>query len=352
MGKMGRSAAAVLFAAAVCAALFFLLHTAAPQTSASSESFRLGTYVRLSVYGSPDPKRLLSEADDAVARLESLFSANIPTSDVARLNAAGGRWVQVSDETAALLEKALSLAELTGGAFNPAIGGIVKLWKIGTPEARIPGSGEISAAMPFTDYRKIELRFCVGAAEARIPDGMSLDLGAVAKGFVADILKEKLKAGGAKSALIDLGGNLDVLGPSPKGGAWRLGLQLPWGARGEYFGIVEASDVSVVTSGPYERYFEKDGVRYHHIIDPETGRPADSDLSSVSVIGPDSASADALCTALYVMGSEKAAEFLAEHGDINAVLLKAGENKILVTAGAAEIFRPARDSFSVERIGP
>ena len=349
---MTKRAVCILAAAAalVCIAALFVLRSGAGAEPAVSENFRLGTYVRLSLYDFRGADEELKKSDELIKSLENLFSVNIPTSDVARLNAAGGEWRRIDARTADLLEVSLALAELTEGAFSPALGGVTSLWKIGTPEARVPSDEELDEALKYTGWTEIELREEGGAHYAKIPRGMALDLGALAKGYVADVLKARLAADGVRRALIDLGGNLDFIGESPRGGPWRAGLQKPERPRGEYFGIIEAEDTSVVTSGPYERYFEKDGVRYHHIIDPATGRPARSGLASVTVVDADSARADALCTALFVMGTRRAPEFLKKHGYIKAVLVTDDE-KVIITPSVEKIFRLTDGSLSLSVIG-
>lgn len=339
------AAAALLFAAAPFAARGSL--GAKP---AVFENFRLGTYVRLSLYGARNAEEKLKAADDIIVSLENLFSMNIPSSDIARLNAAGGGWVAVSQETTRLIALAVEMADFTGGAFNPALGGLSSLWKIGSPDARVPSGSEISEALKHTDYTKIELRSEKGAHFAKLPRGMALDLGAIAKGYVADRLKDFLSDAGARGAIIDLGGNLDFIGEPPRGGPWRAGLQRPESPRGEYFGTIESKGLSVVTSGPYERYFEKNGMRYHHILDPATGRPAQSGLSSVTVADSLSYRADALCTALFVMGRRRAPGFLKKHRDIIAVLVTE-EGEVLVTPPARDIFRLTSDDMALAARG-
>ena len=319
----------------------------------TGENFRLGTYVKLRLLGE-DKNFLegeLAAMDGEIVRLEGLFSVNIASSDISRLNGAGGEWVKVTPETAALVKRSLAIAALTDGAFDPAIGRIVRLWGIGTPGARVPKPAEIRAALRSKGYKEVTVRENGGECYIKTPPGLWLDLGAIAKGHVADILKEMLAADGVKRAVIDLGGNLDLVGDSPEGRPWRLGLQHPHKPRGEYFGVVEVSDRSVVTSGPYERFFEQDGVCYHHIFDPATGYPAKSDFDSVSIIDRDSALADALCTALFVMGRAKAEKFLEKNGGLAAVFVLASEDKVLVTPEARKIFRLTDKNFTVDTIG-
>ena len=350
MTKRARLGLVFAAMALVCLAALFVSRSGAGGEPAVFENFRLGTYVRLSLYDFRGADEELKKSDELIKSLENLFSVNIPTSDIARLNASGGAWTRIDARTAALLSRSLEMARFTEGAFSPALGGLTSLWKIGSPEARVPSDGEISEALKYTDWRKIELRGENGAHYAKIPRGMALDLGAIAKGYVADLLKAQLASDGARRAIIDLGGNLDFMGGSPRGGPWRAGLQKPDRPRGEYFAVVEAADLSVVTSGPYERYFEKDGVRYHHILDPATGRPARSGLSSVTVVDAESARADALCTALFVMGAEGAPRFLERHRDIMAVLVTDGK-KVIITPSIEKIFRLTDGSLSLSVIG-
>ena len=188
-------------AALLCFAALFVSRPGGGAEPAVSENFRLGTFVRLSFYDFGNADEELAKGDELIKSLENLFSVNIPTSDVARLNAAGGAWTRIDARTAELLEASLALAELTGGAFSPALGGVTALWRIGTPEARVPSDGEIAEALKYTDYSKIELRVENGAHFARLPRGMKLDLGAIAKGYVADALKSRFAADGVRRAM-------------------------------------------------------------------------------------------------------------------------------------------------------
>lgn len=320
-------------------------------SSAQRESYRLGTVVRLTVWGKD--KALIDRAlDDSMAeitRLESLLSVNIATSDVSKINANSGRFVAVSPETKEVVALAIKNAERTNGAFDPTIGSLVRLWGIGTKNARVPSGAEINAARALVDYRRVSFYDKGGKSYVAVGSGQSLDLGGIAKGWIADRIEALLKERGVKSAIVDLGGNIYALGESPKRREWKLGLQHPKKPRGEYFATVDAVDISVVTSGAYERYFEKDGVRYHHILDPSTGYPARSDLISVSVVSKQSADADALCTALFVMGLDRGAAFLKRHA-IQAVLVKGGNgnNAVFITPNLKGCFELTDGTMALE----
>ena len=336
---------AVLFAIA----LLLLLRNTVLSPSGSflfeRQSYRLGTIVRITVYGNARQKKKLEKTlDDAmkeIERLENLLSVNIPSSDVSLVNRASGKYpVKVSDETAFLLEKALEWSRRTGGAFDPTVGKTVKLWGIGTESAAVPGAEQLKQAVALTDFRKVSVVHQENGIFVQTAKGQSIDLGGIAQGYVTDKVRALLIKEGFSSALIDLGGNIAVFGSPPKPGKWKLGLQHPLRPRGEYFGVAEVSDASVVTSGPYERYFEADGVRYHHIFDPATGYPAQSDLASVTIISPDSTDADALSTALFVMGYERSKSFLKELKNIEAVLvaIKPEGTIVYVTQGISDSF--------------
>lgn len=338
-----------LTAAAVAVILLIFLYATNTDTGSRSsqkvrrESYRLGTIVRITLYG--DDRKELNRAIDLsmkeIGRLEDLLSVNIPSSDVSRLNRASGEYrVKVSEETGFLLERALEWSERTEGTFDPTIGKIVKLWGIGTESAAIPDPKQLKQAVQLTDFKKVSVVHEEGGTFVQTAKEQRIDLGGIAKGYVTDKVRDLLINEGVSSALIDLGGNIAVLGSSPKSEKWKLGLQHPFRPRGEYFGITEVTDVSVVTSGPYERYFESGGVRYHHIFDPLTGYPAQSDLASVTIIGTNSTDADALSTSLFVMGFERSISLLQELKNIEAVLVsKKPEGTIVyVTQGISDAF--------------
>ncbi len=310
---------------------------------AQRESYRLGTIVRITLYGYDREKldKALTQAMDEIERLENLFSVNIALSDVSLVNRASGDYpVKVSEETGFLIEKALAWSEQTEGSFDPTIGEIVKLWGIGTKKASIPAPAPLKRALSLTDFRKVLVTHGKSGIFIETAKGQRIDLGGIAKGYVTDKVKELLIKDGVSSALIDLGGNIAVLGSSPTSRKWKLGLQHPFMPRGEYFGIVEVSDISVVTSGPYERYFESGGVKYHHIFNPATGYPAKSDLRSVTIISENSTDADALSTALFVMGLDKSISFLHKLKNIEAVLVAERPQGIIVhvTQGLKDAF--------------
>ncbi|MBR3932580.1 MAG: FAD:protein FMN transferase [Clostridia bacterium] len=268
----------------------------------SSTEFALNTVITITAYG--DKAQEAMDASFAeVKRIENLLSAYIDGSDISKINkSACDAPVEVSDETINVLTKALEMSQKTDGAFDITVKPLVDLWDIKSENPKIPSEDAINTAKNLVGYKDVVID---GNRVSFKKQGMKIDLGGAAKGYCADKVIEVLKSYGVKNALIDLGGNIYALGKNENGDNWRIGLQDPTSARGEHFSVEEISDKTAVTSGSYERYFEKDGKIYHHILNPETGRPADSGLISVTVISKNSFEADMLSTAVFVMGSEK-----------------------------------------------
>ena len=263
-------------------------------------------------------------------RLEGLFSVTRPDSELARLNAEGQ--IVPSADVRDIAGKALAVARETGGALNIALYPLLTEWGFTTGHYQVPDEARIRELLAVTDWRKIVL----SDAALQIGPGMALDLGSLAKGYTADVLTARLKEAGVTSALLDLGGNIQAIGARPDGSSWQIGIRDP-GAEG-HLGILSVSDMAVITSGGYERYFTgDDGQTYWHILDPATGRPAKCGLLSVTVTGAEGWRCDALSTALFVMGPEKAREHWQQAGDYELVLVTE-DGRVIVTDGLAERF--------------
>ena len=297
-----------VFAALAVLALYFV------PKSASITDYAMNTTVSITARGR-SPEAALEAAVSEIKRIDSLMSTTSPTSDIYRINnAEAGEFVQISKEAYELIELSIEVSQASGGSFDITVNPLVELWDISSDNPEIPTESRIEDALSRVDYRNILLR-SEDSSVALKEDGMSITLGAVAKGYAADRVAGILKSHGIEDAIVDLGGNIYALGTKT------IGLQTPFASRGEYFEKCTVTDKSVVTSGPYERYFEKDGEIYHHIIDPKTGYPSQSGLKSVSVISENSALADALSTALFAAGEDAAEGVLAEFGEPEAILL-------------------------------
>lgn len=312
------------------------------------KSLHMGTIISGQVYGASEEevRRLQAIVENEIERYEDLMSVHKET-PLNHVNDLAGEWVDVPEEIAVMTKQALEVAKDSDQAFEPTIGPVVNLWKIGFGGDAVPSEEAIAKAVSLVDYRKVEVRETENGWQIRIAPGQSLDMGAIAKGFIGQKLAERLRAEGAKHALLDLGGNVVTLGEKYPGRPWHVGLQRPDQERNTYFAVVKAADVSVITSGAYERYMEKEGKRYGHILSAKTGQPVPTDLSSVSIVDADGGRADAWCTALFAMGWDKAVAYLTTHPDLHAVLMHADLKRVFVSAALQPIVTVTDDHLDV-----
>ena len=272
------------------------------QKKASSTEFALNTVISLTVYGDKADEAL-NAAFKEIKRSEKLLSCHLESSEISKINkSAHSSPVEVSDETIAVLKKALAFCEKTNGAFDITVKPLVDLWNITAENPVVPEPAKIQSTLTEVGYEGVVI---TGNAVSFATSGMQIDLGGAAKGYCADKAAEVLKGYGIKDAILDLGGNIYALGKNEQDKNWRIGLQDPSLDRGDHFTVEELSNKTAVTSGSYERYFEKNGRIYHHILNPQTGEPADSGLVSVTVISDNSFEADMLSTAVFVMGEDE-----------------------------------------------
>lgn len=284
-----------------------------------SESL-LHTVVQLSIYHK-DQGEAMDEALAYIEDMENLLSTTIEGSDVDRINkAAGQEAVKVDKRTFEVIELAVAQAKASQGKFDISIGAVTNLWQIGSEKARVPEASEIEAALPHIDYRRIQLD--KEKQTVRIEEGMALELGAISKGYIADQVKALFRKRGISTAIINLGGNVVVMGTSPKNeDGWQVGVQDPDSTRGATVGAVPVTDRSIVTSGIYERYLEDNGNIYHHIMDPETGYPVDNNISGVTVFTKESVQGDALSTTLFLLGIEEGLAYVEKLDDVEVVYI-------------------------------
>ena len=293
--------------------------------------FAMNTYITLTAYGEK-AGTALDEAEDRIKNLESLLSVTDENSEIYAVNHSGGTPVRLSSDTERVLSFALDMAQKTNGALEPTIYPVLTAWGFTTESYQIPAQEKINQLMQSVDFQKVK----IDNHTLTLPDGMQLDLGAVAKGYAGDEIASLLKSKGITSAIINLGGNVQTIGTRPDGSMWRVGLRAP-DADG-HIGILEVSDCAVITSGGYQKYFTgEDGQQYHHIIDPATGRPAERGLVSVTVIGKEGKLCDALSTALFVMGSENAIAYWKQHSNFEMILLT-DKKEIYITEGLENHF--------------
>lgn len=313
--------------------------TSAPK-EASIQTIAMDTFITLTAYGSDqgDCQEALEAAAEELRSLDRQLAATDEDSLIYALNHAGGSWVELDGETSAMLEETLALCGLTGGALDITAYPAVQAWGFISGDYRVPGPDELDQLSDLIDYTRLELE----GTQIRLPDGMEVELGAVAKGYAGDRLAALLAERGISSALLDLGqSSIQAVGTKPDGSPWRIAVQDPLGDG--YLGVLEVSGLAVGTSGGYQRFFEQDGERYWHILDPDTAAPARSGLAGVTVVSPSGLTCDGLSTALFVMGLEEGAQFWRDHPELefDAIFLSE-DGSIAVTAGLADTFSLAQ----------
>ncbi len=280
--------------------------------------------------GSVPADQLEEEIFTEIGRLEKLFSRSLDDSDVSKVNAAAGiNNIQVSPEVLFVTEQALDYAELTGGSFDPTIAPLVDLWGFLGQEYSVPEAEELERVIPYVDYTALEIDR--DSEKLFLPRSqMGLELGGIAKGFIVDRAMDVLKEAGVEHAFINVGGDISLLGANPDGEPWRIGITNPR-EPDQIIAVLSLKDCAVVTSGDYERSFEEDGGKYHHILDPETGMPA-GELASVTVVANTALDADALSTAVFVLGPLRGLALLEDLPDAEGVLITP-ELEIMVSSG-------------------
>jgi thiamine biosynthesis lipoprotein len=296
--------------------LLILSLTACKKTAdpITKTSFKLNTVVTITIYDSSDTS-LLDNALALCDTYENLLSRTRENSELYQINQ--GVKKDLSPETEELLKIALSYSRLSCGLFEPSIGPISSLWDFHGEDPEVPDDALIHAALPLVNAEKVRL----SNHTVTMDSGMMLDLGAISKGYIADRIKEYLIKQGVKSAVIDLGGNVLCIGNRPDGTPFQIGIRQPFDEANTAATILSITDQSVVTSGIYERCFEKNGILYHHLLDPNTGYPCDNELASVTIVCEHSVDGDALSTCCFLMGMEQGMELINSLPDIQAIFI-------------------------------
>ncbi len=312
--------------------------------------FLMGTVVTIKIYdkGKED---VLDPVFHRIKRLADLITVNeedAADSEVAEVNKkAGIEPVKVSDDIYEVIKAGVDFSTKTEGSYEVTIGPLTNLWRIGFPDARKPDQSEIDAVLPLINYKDVELN----SEEKTVyltRLGMQLDLGSIAKGFIADQAVDVLKEHEITSAIVDLGGNIIVVGNNPSGSKWSVGIQDPRIdiARGKTIGKIPESDKSIVTSGVYERYLEVEGKKYHHLLDPTTGYPFENEIAGVSIISDKSVDGDGLSTSLYSKGIEDGLKFIEQFEGAEAIFITF-DKKVYITSGLKGVFQITNDEFEL-----
>lgn len=330
--------------ALLMAGLMIAVLAGCKKQEASAQIFAMDTVMGLTAYGG-SAEKAVKAAEEEIVRLEKLLSRTDAESLVSRLNEAGGMPVEIDEEAGSLLEAAGAYSQATGGAFDITVAPVVSAWGFTTDSYQVPEQAELETLLETVGMEHVIL----ADGQAVLEHGARIDLGGIAKGYASDKVGEIFEAHQVESGMVALGGNILVMGSKTDGSAWRVAIQDPAHPNeAAYAAIVQLKDAFAVTSGSYQRYFEQDGILYHHIIDPDTGYPADSGLTSVTVVADRTSGSgtmcDALSTAVFVMGEERALEFWRGSDEPFELILVTEDGRVVVTAGLEEALVETEES--------
>lgn len=311
----------------VISAFAFSGGAGAETTKLSEIGFYLDTVVTLTAY--VEDGQVLKDAMAECARYEQMLSRTIEDSDVWRINHAEGKPVEVSEDTAAVLACAIRISELSGGVFDVTIAPVSTLWDFTSGTAVLPDADVLAEAAKLVDYTKIVLE----GNTVTLPAGMMIDLGGIAKGYIADRVKAYLEERGVEHAILSFGGNVVAIGTKPDGQEWVVGIQDIDAPTGEAMLKTRMGGGSIVTSGIYERNFEVDGIWYHHLLDPATGWPVQNELASVTIRSESSMEGDAVSTAAFVLGKEEGMRLVESLEGFEAIFIER-DRTVTGTSGA------------------
>ena len=317
----------------LCIAMLTACQNSDKNKKVSKDIFAMDTYMTVTAYGK-NAENGVNKAVDEINRLETVLSAEKQESDIYKLNEAGSGMLLA--DTKDIVSKALEINKTTNGAFDISIYPLMVKWGFTTQKYNVPSKNEISKLLKDVDSSKII--FDEKSGNIKLKENMKIDLGGIAKGYTSSRVMQIFKECGVTSGLVSLGGNVQALGTKTDGTAWQIAIENP-DKSSDYIGVVSVKDKAVITSGGYERYFEKNGKTYHHILDPETGYPAESGLKSVTIVSDDGTLADALSTSLFVMGKEKALDYWREHKNEFDTVLVEDNGDITITGGLEKIFK-------------
>lgn len=319
---------AALLALALC-----LAGGAAAETKESVVGYQLDTIITLTAYC--EDKAVLEDALKECDRLEQLLSKTIEDSDVWRINHAEGQPVEVDPVTAEVIRTALAISEISEGAFDITIAPASALWDFKAETPALPDAEALAEAASRVNWRALQLE----GNTVTLPAGMMIDLGGIAKGYIGDAVRAYLENRGITSAVLAFGGNIVTIGTKPDGKPWKIGVQDIDGPAMESMLVLQMGGGSAVTSGNYERGFELDGVRYHHILEPATGWPVQNSLASVTILGDSSAMGDGLSTAAFVLGEEKGLALIESMKDTEAIFILKDRTVITTSGGEKYLVR-------------
>ena len=287
------------------------------QEPISKTGIYFDTVIQIDIYDSNDTK-LLNKCFEYCESFEQTISRTIETSEIYKINHSKGNPVEVSDVTLELLQKGIEYGDLTNGKFDITIAPLMELWDFKNNSGDVPSHDDILEALSHVNYKNIVID---GNKVSLSDPDAAIDLGGIAKGYMADYLKEYLISEGIENALINLGGNILTVGSKPDGTPFNLGIQKPFDKQGTAITSVKATDSSVVSSGVYERYFEVNDILYHHILDTTTGYPCDNKLLGVTILSENSVDGDALSTSCFVLGVADGMKLIESLDNVDAIFI-------------------------------
>ena len=316
----------VFFAVIFILAGIFYIKECNKLTKHTKTVYALDTQITLTTYEHKADDSTLNKAEAEIYRLEDLLSVTKADSDIYTINHSDVNSTKVNSDTSEIISFALDMAKKTDGALDISLYPIIRTWGFTTGNYKIVSDEELSELLPLVDYKKIDVDKDTNTVF--LPSGMQIDLGAVGKGYIGDKIIALLKQNNVKSAIVNLGGNVQTLGKKPDNTLWKVGIKAP--DSNDYLGIVEVFDCAVITSGAYERFFiGDDGKKYGHILDSKTGKPVNNEMLSVTIIGSEGKVCDALSTALFVMGKARAIEYWKQNRNFDMILLTKDHNLYL-----------------------
>ncbi|GAA0114618.1 FAD:protein FMN transferase [Clostridium senegalense] len=333
------------FTFVILSILFLVGCSKTPSEPLSRTELIMGTVCTVQIFDSKDSS-ILDECFNKLTDLENLVSINKENTELDKVNNMSGKSaVSVSNDTYNIIKSGISYSSLSNGNFDITIGPIVKLWGIGTDSARLPSDTEINEKKSFINYKNVILDDSNKTVFLKNPN-MIIDLGGIAKGYAADALTDILKKHNVNSAMINLGGNLYILGNKEDGNKWRIGIQDPNDSNSTV-GNLLVNDKSIVTSGVYERFFEENGKKYHHILNPKTGYPYENDLLGVTIISDKSVDGDALSTTTFALGCDEGLKFINSLENIDAIFITK-DNEIYLSDGLKDNFNVTNANYKLK----
>lgn len=307
---------------------------------AERDIFAMDTYMTVTAYGDR-AEEAIDAVEKEINRLDCLLSTQNPKSEIYIVNENGSKLL--SDDTAVLIEKSLELHDSTKGLFDITVYPLMQEWGFTTGKYQVPEKRRLEKLLQCVGMSQIE--YDSSKQLLKLPEGVKIDLGGIAKGYTSERVMEIFKEYGIKSGIVSLGGNVQTYGAKTDGSLWRVAIRNPdtSSEAADYIGVLETKDKAVITSGGYERYFEQNGKSYHHILNPQTGFPAESGLDSVTVVSGDGTLADGLSTSLFIMGKEKALEYWRSQADTFDMVLVEDNGTVTISEGIKEDFSTEND---------